>query len=240
MGAGQLGSWTSPVEFPVRFTAPELKCQLPATLGPIRDESQRLSDALLEETRLRQLQDQRRAPGTQRSECAPQLLQEEKLLQDEVHAFNALLDEEKFDREQQLMSSLATRLKSICCYERWADASQQQVAKSQYQLEKEVRELTKDIRAEHQTHSKNRVEAQHAIVDSIASFIHKQRGVERLEGIWWYREQLERDADVDYTELDGERTPAAEKSILLNNLPDPCEALWESPRNVHGHGTIMS
>ena len=37
----------------------------------------------------------------------------------------------------------------------------------------QVRELTKDIRAEHQTHSKNRVEAQHAIVDSIASFIHK-------------------------------------------------------------------
>lgn len=36
----------------------------------------------------------------------------EKLLQDEVHAFNALLDEEKFDREQQLMSSLATRRKS--------------------------------------------------------------------------------------------------------------------------------
>ena len=28
----------------------------------------------------------------------------EKLLEDEVHAFNALLDEEKFDREQQLMS----------------------------------------------------------------------------------------------------------------------------------------
>lgn len=128
-----------------------------ATLGPIRDESQRLSDALAEETRERQLQDQRR----------------EKLLQDEVHAFNGILDEEKFEREQQLMS-----------YDRWADASQQQVAKSQYQLEKEVRELTKDIRAEHQTHSKNRVEAQHAIVDSIASFIHK------------YREQLERDVSL--------------------------------------------
>ena len=28
----------------------------------------------------------------------------EKLLEDEVHAFNGLLDEEKFDREQQLMS----------------------------------------------------------------------------------------------------------------------------------------
>lgn len=28
----------------------------------------------------------------------------EKMLEDEVHAFNALLDEEKFDREQQLMS----------------------------------------------------------------------------------------------------------------------------------------
>ena len=31
----------------------------------------------------------------------------EKLLEDEVHAFNALLDEEKFDREQQLMSPSA-------------------------------------------------------------------------------------------------------------------------------------
>ncbi|CAK9002562.1 unnamed protein product [Durusdinium trenchii] len=128
-----------------------------ATLGPIRDESQRLSDALAIETQKRQLQDQQR----------------EKLLQDEVHAFNALLDEEKFDREQQLMS-----------YERWADASQQQVAKSQYQLEKEVRELTKDIRADHQADCQNRVEAQHAIVDSIASFIHK------------YREQIERDVSL--------------------------------------------
>lgn len=37
----------------------------------------------------------------------------EKLLQDEVHAFNALLDEEKFDREQQLMSlSISTSSES--------------------------------------------------------------------------------------------------------------------------------
>mmetsp|Transcript_44996 Transcript_44996/g.106973 ORF Transcript_44996/g.106973 Transcript_44996/m.106973 type:complete len:277 (+) Transcript_44996:3-833(+) len=125
-----------------------------ATLGPIRDESQRLADALQVETQARQLQDQRR----------------EKVLEDEVHAINALIDEEKFEREQQLKS-----------YERWADATQQQIAKSQYQLEKEVRELTKDIRKEHQQHAAHRIEAQHAIVDSIASFIHK------------YREQLDKD-----------------------------------------------
>lgn len=40
----------------------------------------------------------------------------------------------------------------------------------------QVRELTKDIRAEHQGQCKSRIEAQHAVVDSIASFIHKQPG----------------------------------------------------------------
>ena len=51
----------------------------------------------------------------------------------------------------------------------------------------QVRELTKDIRAEHQTHSKNRVEAQHAIVDSIASFIHKwdSKGLGSMGWMGW-------------------------------------------------------
>ena len=95
---------------------------------------------------------------------------QEKILEDEVLEINKLIDEEKFDREQQLMT-----------YERWADAMQQQIAKSQYQLEKQVRDVTKDIRTEHQSQAKSRVETQHAIVDSIASFIHK------------YREQLDKD-----------------------------------------------
>lgn len=60
---------------------------------------------------------------------------EEKLLQDEVHALYLLVDEEKFDREQQLMS-----------YERWSDATQQQVAKSQYHLEKEARPPLRALR----------------------------------------------------------------------------------------------
>ena len=98
---------------------------------------------------------------------------QEKILEDEVVEINKLIDEEKFEREQQLMT-----------YERWADAMQQQIAKSQYQLEKQVRDVTKDIRTEHQGQAKSRVETQHAIVDSIASFIHK------------YREQLDKDVTL--------------------------------------------
>lgn len=133
------------------------KRHIESTLGPIRDESQRLFDALAAETRERQLQDHKR----------------EKILEDEVVEINKLIDEEKFEREQQLMT-----------YERWADAMQQQIAKSQYQLEKQVRDVTKDIRTEHQGQAKSRVETQHAIVDSIASFIHK------------YREQLDKDVTL--------------------------------------------
>ena len=123
-----------------------------ATLGPIRDESQRLWDALKEEVGARQLQDQQRVAWFRallpccrgvskgfsplftcfsRGEST-----KEKLLQDEVHALYLLLDEEKFEREQQLMS-----------YERWCDASQQQVAKSQYHLEKEASESLGALRA---------------------------------------------------------------------------------------------
>ncbi|CAE7224894.1 unnamed protein product, partial [Symbiodinium sp. CCMP2592] len=164
------------------------KRHIESTLGPIRDESQRLFDALAAETRERQLQDHKR----------------EKILEDEVVEINKLIDEEKFEREQQLMT-----------YERWADAMQQQIAKSQYQLEKQVRDVTKDIRTEHQGQAKSRVETQHAIVDSIASFIHK------------YREQLDKDVSlqnmykVSWTHPTDEPThaPDASKSILLSNLP---------------------
>ena len=62
----------------------------------------------------------------------------------------------------------------------------------------QVRELTKDIRAEHQGQCKSRIEAQHAVVDSIASFIHKQPGFRSLlvDRKWLrlrYREQLDKD-----------------------------------------------
>lgn len=127
------------------------------TLGPIRDESQRLFSALEEESKARRLQDEGR----------------EKLIADEVETFNQLLDKEKFDREQQMMS-----------FQRWADAEQQQVAKHQYQMEKDVRDTTMDIRTEHHNQSKARVETQHAIVESIASFVHK------------YRDQVDKDTSL--------------------------------------------
>jgi len=118
------------------------------TIGPIRDQSARLWSALQEESKARRLQDEGR----------------EKQVADEVEAFNVLLDKEKFDREQQMMT-----------FERWADAEQQQVAKRQYQMEKEVRASTKDIQMEHHNHSKARVETSHAVLESIASFLHKYR-----------------------------------------------------------------
>eukprot|EP00930_Biecheleria_cincta_P090475 TRINITY_DN79861_c0_g1_i1.p1 TRINITY_DN79861_c0_g1~~TRINITY_DN79861_c0_g1_i1.p1 ORF type:complete len:281 (-),score=61.06 TRINITY_DN79861_c0_g1_i1:123-965(-) len=127
------------------------------TLGPIRDESQRLCTALDQESKARRLQDEGR----------------EKLIADEVEHFNRLLDKEKFDRDQHMMS-----------FERWADAEQQQVAKRQYQMEKEVRDTSKDIRMEHHNHCKARVETQHAVLESIASFVHK------------YRDQVDKDTSL--------------------------------------------
>eukprot|EP00441_Pelagodinium_beii_P025148 CAMPEP_0197653474 /NCGR_PEP_ID=MMETSP1338-20131121/35664_1 /TAXON_ID=43686 ORGANISM="Pelagodinium beii, Strain RCC1491" /NCGR_SAMPLE_ID=MMETSP1338 /ASSEMBLY_ACC=CAM_ASM_000754 /LENGTH=284 /DNA_ID=CAMNT_0043228597 /DNA_START=68 /DNA_END=922 /DNA_ORIENTATION=- len=138
----------------------ERKEHIEATLGPIRDESQRLFTALMEESKARRLQDKSR----------------EKDLADDVEAINRLLDAEKFEREQQLIS-----------YERWADAEQQQIAKRQYQHEKQVREVTNDIRTEHKNQVKERVETQHAIVESIASFVHK------------YREQIIKDTALQNT-----------------------------------------
>eukprot|EP00931_Biecheleriopsis_adriatica_P094163 TRINITY_DN67847_c0_g1_i1.p1 TRINITY_DN67847_c0_g1~~TRINITY_DN67847_c0_g1_i1.p1 ORF type:complete len:281 (+),score=91.83 TRINITY_DN67847_c0_g1_i1:80-922(+) len=144
-------------ELEVRMTASEAalraqtehrKQHIEATLGPIRDESQRLWTALQAESRERREQDQAR----------------EKDLADEVEAINGLLDSEKFDREQQLIS-----------YERWADAEQQQLAKRQYQMQKQVQDTTQDIRTEHHNQIKARVETQHAVVESIAAFIHKYR-----------------------------------------------------------------
>jgi len=141
-----------------------------ATLGPIRDESQRLSTALDQESKARRLQDEGR----------------EKLIADEAEHFNGLLDKEKFARDQQMMS-----------FERWADAEQQQVAKRQYQLEKHVRDTTKDIRMEHHNQSKARVETQHAVVESIAAFVHK------------YRDQVDKDTSLQnvYKALLREPTP---------------------------------
>jgi len=138
----------------------ERKEHIEATLGPIRDESQRLFMALTKESKARRLQDETR----------------EKELADNVEAINHLLDAEKFEREQQLIS-----------YERWADAEQQQIAKRQYQSEKHMREATSDIRTTHQNQVKERVETQHAVVESIASFVHK------------YREQIIKDTALQNT-----------------------------------------
>ncbi|CAK0845902.1 unnamed protein product [Prorocentrum cordatum] len=84
----------------------------------------------------------------------------EKLLADEIEAVTAVIDKEKVAQEHQL--------KEIA---RWADAQEQRVAKHQYQLDKATREHVASIRAEHQVAVRGRVEKQHAITESIASFI---------------------------------------------------------------------
>eukprot|EP00442_Polarella_glacialis_P005409 CAMPEP_0115066878 /NCGR_PEP_ID=MMETSP0227-20121206/11063_1 /TAXON_ID=89957 /ORGANISM="Polarella glacialis, Strain CCMP 1383" /LENGTH=303 /DNA_ID=CAMNT_0002452851 /DNA_START=18 /DNA_END=929 /DNA_ORIENTATION=+ len=124
------------------------KQHIEATLGPIRDEAQRLTLALAAESKSRRLQDEAR----------------EKLLADEIEAITGQIDTEKFHREQQIMT-----------FERWADAEQQQIAKRQYHLEKSVRDTVRDIRAEHHDQVKARIDNQAGIMESIASFVHKYR-----------------------------------------------------------------
>jgi len=119
-----------------------------ATLGPIRDEAARVSDALVGERRARRLQEAER----------------EMLLAVEIEALTSLIDKEKFGQELQL--------KDVA---RWADAQEQRVAKHQCQLDKETRVHVASIRAEHQAAARARVERQHAISESIASFIKRCR-----------------------------------------------------------------
>eukprot|EP00933_Yihiella_yeosuensis_P009591 TRINITY_DN11558_c0_g1_i1.p1 TRINITY_DN11558_c0_g1~~TRINITY_DN11558_c0_g1_i1.p1 ORF type:complete len:292 (+),score=63.88 TRINITY_DN11558_c0_g1_i1:99-974(+) len=146
----------------LRTQSAERKVHLESTLGPIRDEAKRITLALAAESKARRLQDEAR----------------EKALADEVEAITVLIDAEKFDREQQIMS-----------FERWADSKQQHHAKRQYQMEKHVRDAIKDIRTEHQAQVKARIEHQHGIIESIASFVHK------------YREQMEKDIELQNQHL---------------------------------------
>lgn len=138
-----------------------------STLGPIRDEAKRLTLALETESKARRLQDEAR----------------EKALADEVEAITNLIDAEKFEREQNVMS-----------FERWADQEQQHTAKRQYQLEKRVRDTVKDIRTEHQDHVKARIDHQQNIMESIASFVLK------------YKEQMEKDIELQNVHLHGADT----------------------------------
>jgi hypothetical protein len=119
-----------------------------ATLGPIRDEAARVSAALVGERKARKLQEAER----------------ERLLADEIEAVTSAIDKEKSRQEHQFMDVA-----------KWADAQEQRVAKHQYQLDRETRAHVASIRAEHQVATKGRIEKQHAITESIASFIKRYR-----------------------------------------------------------------
>lgn len=140
----------------------EFRCaHIEETLGPIRDEAQRLTLAVESESKSRRRQEEAR----------------EKLLADETEAIMGLLDAEKFDREQKLMA-----------FERWADAEQQRAAKRQYQLDKEARDVAHSIRVQHQASAQERITTQHGIIESIASFVHTYRSqmskdAQQLQGL---------------------------------------------------------
>jgi len=119
-----------------------------ATLGPIRDEATRISAGLLGERKARRLQEKER----------------ERLLADEIEVVTSIIDKEKVKQEHQF--------KDIA---QWADAQEQRVAKHQYQLDKNIREHAASIRSEHQVATRCRAEKQHAITESIASFIKQCR-----------------------------------------------------------------
>lgn len=119
------------------------------TLGPIRDEVRRLDEALKEESRSRRLEEQRR----------------EKRLLDEVEAFTGLVDAEKFARERQL-AALGTA----------TDTLQQKLAKQLYQEEKRSRDTEAALRVQLHKETKDRVDGQQRVIESIAAFVQKYRG----------------------------------------------------------------
>jgi len=124
------------------------KADIEANLGPIRDEGLRLTAALENERRVRRLQEEER----------------DKLLLDEIEAVTKIIDQEKFAREHQLTNFL-----------HWQDAEHQRVAKRQYELEKETRDTVAALRTRHQATAKERIDSQHRIVESIASFVRRYR-----------------------------------------------------------------
>jgi len=117
-------------------------------LGPIRDDMKWLVDALERERRARRLEEEVR----------------EKMYTDQVESITKLIDEEKFDREQQLV-----------WLEKQADEEQQHLAKRQYQIEKERQDTVMTIRSELEAATKERVRRQADIAHSIATFVKRYR-----------------------------------------------------------------
>lgn len=130
---------------------------LETCLGPIRDECKRLTETLEEERRARRQQENKR----------------EKLLADEVEKMTKLIDDEKSVQEQQLAE-----------YHKFVDAEQQKIAKRQYQIEKETKQVAAGVRNDLQKAVKERVVCQAKVVESIASFVKR------------YREQMGREVDL--------------------------------------------
>jgi len=125
------------------------KALIEEQLGPIRDEEKRLIKALAAERKERALEEARR----------------EKMLADEIEAVSLLIDQEKFEREQQFSQ-----------WGRWQDDEQQRLAKKQYQAEKVRQDAAAGLTKELQEEAKERIECQQGIVESIATFVKRYRG----------------------------------------------------------------
>lgn len=130
------------------------KTEIEKTLGPIRDEVARLTAALEDERRTRRRCEEDR----------------DKMLADEVEAFTKLIDEEKHDREQQLMEFKVVSEREF-----------QRMEKRQIQAEIGTKHVAEAQRHELKHAAKERIACQHGIIASIASFIKR------------YREELARD-----------------------------------------------
>jgi len=118
-------------------------------LGPIRDEERRILAALETERRQRRLEEERRG----------------KILQDEVEAITVLIDKEKFARELQSAD-----------FDRLAISEQHKAEKRQYQVEKERQETFKAIKEDIQEETRERIEKQQGVIESIAAFVKRYRG----------------------------------------------------------------
>jgi len=118
-------------------------------LGPIRDEEKRILAALDTERRQRRLEEERRG----------------KMLQDEMEAIIKIIDQEKFERELQSAD-----------FDRYVLEQQQKLEKRQYQAEKERKEAVKVIQEEIAEEARDRIEKQHKVIESIATFVKRYRG----------------------------------------------------------------
>eukprot|EP00929_Paragymnodinium_shiwhaense_P015009 TRINITY_DN123004_c0_g1_i1.p1 TRINITY_DN123004_c0_g1~~TRINITY_DN123004_c0_g1_i1.p1 ORF type:complete len:318 (+),score=127.85 TRINITY_DN123004_c0_g1_i1:93-1046(+) len=156
------------------------------TLGPIRDEVYRIHNALEAEKKSRRKQEKER----------------EKVLADEVELFTKQLDADKFDRSQQLGA-----------LHDWVNQQQQFVAKRQYQVEKEVGDVSKAHRTDFEQATKERIAVQHRVIESIASFVKR------------YHEQLQKEMDAGIGVPPPEETKS--ESAVDNDVTVPVPATQE-------------